>query len=335
VAAALLVPVGSPAIAAVVPAPSRLPFDEPHGLVVFLLGVVVLSLALLSSSMWRRVRLAAWRGRLPGGLGALPSESRPSHDRPRGYKVARLVCDPTSATGGFLGLTVGGLYGQETAASCEVLSGALPPPRYLGRRAPPAFHHAPDLSCTCGFYAFHDRCSAVALLSARPPVSRLFGLVLLEVDLAGTVIEFDRGYRASHQRVLGVQVPPWCVPCATSGNARRARRVAGLAGAPFEEALQADLPRYPPLYRLALSAHHTALLERLGGRAALRAVCDQHTPVLEPSSGSGVTPPVVLELADLAARLGTEVSWLDDHTFDVEGFIDAMSWLPPGNTRAA
>jgi hypothetical protein len=305
---------------------------EPNGLLALLLGAVLLSAALLSGSVWRRIRLAAWRGRLPGHVGALSAETRPSHDRPRGYKVARLVTDPRTGEGGFLGLTVGGLYTRDTAAVCEVLAGSLPAPRRWGRRAPPVAHEAPDLGCTCGFYAFHDRPSAVGLLSARPPVSRLFGLVLLEVDLAGTVIEFDRGFRASDQRVLGVHVPPWCVPCATSGSVRRARRIAGLSGRPFEDALRADLPRYPPLYRVALNAHHNALIERLAGRAALRAVCDEHTPVADPAAP---TEPVVLELADLAARLGTEVSWLDDLDFDVAGFVDAMSWLPPGNARAA
>jgi hypothetical protein len=49
---------------------------------------------------------------------------------------------------------------------------------------------------------------------------------------------------------------------------------------------------------------------------------------------AGAAPALVLELADLAARLGTEVRWLDEERFDVEGFVDAMSWLPPGSARS-
>jgi hypothetical protein len=305
-----------------------------QGLAALVVGITLLAAGMLSISAWERLRRAAWNGRLPGRIGALQAEGRPSHDRPQGYKVAKLVADPSSGAGSFLGLTVGGLYHEDTAASCEVLTGWLPPPRRWGRRRKPPPHDVPDLGCTCGFYAFHDPAEAVALLSERPPVSRLFGLVLLEVDLAGTVIEFDRGFRASHQRVLGVQVPPWCVPCATIGRAEPARRLAGLAGPSLADELQAELPRYPPAYRLALTVHHRALLERLAGRAPLRAVCDEHTPRAT-DEGEG-SPPLVLEVADLAARLGTEVRWLDDEeAFDLDGFVDAMSWSPPGRRRAA
>jgi hypothetical protein len=351
----------------------------PYGVVVLALGAAMVAVVLVSWSACRWLRTAAWQGRLPWRLGALPVEDRASHDPPRGYKVARLVVDPGGGAGGFLGLTVGGLYGADTSASCEVLQGSLPPPRRLGRRARPRQHDAPDLGCTCGFYAFQDRAGAEALLSTRPPVSRLFGLALLEVDLAGTVIEFDRGFRASRQRVLGVGVPPWCVPCATAGRARRAQRFAGLAGRNFEEACHEDLPRHPPLYRFALMVHHAALVDRLAGRAALRAVCDEHTPrdgaaptgaattggaatggadtgaahtgaattggaatggaatggaTTASGAGAETSPALVLELPDLAAQLGTEVRWLDDERFDVDGFVDAMSWLPPGSARS-
>jgi hypothetical protein len=265
----------------------------------------------------------------------LPTEARSSYDRPSGYKVARLVADPAGDGGGFLGLTVGGLYGHDMLAGCEVLGGSLPPPRRWGRRRPPSPHDAPDLGCSCGFYAYKDRAPATELLATRPPISRLFGTALLEVDLAGTVIEFDRGFRASHQRVLGVQIPHWCVPCASDGAAQRARRVAGLSGDPLAEALQAEVPRLPSVYRLAVTVHHKALFERLAGRAALRPVCDKHTSSASTAEGSGSAPTVILELADLAARLGTEVRWLDDDELDVAGFVEAVSWLPPTHRRVA
>jgi hypothetical protein len=73
-------------------------------------------------------------------------------------------------------------------------------------------------------------------------------------------------------------------------------------------------------------------VRRLEGRAALRPVCDDHTPAPPPAAkqATGATPStVVLELADLAAGLGTEVRWLDDAAFDVERFVETVSWPPP------
>jgi hypothetical protein len=282
---------------------------------------------------WPSVR-ARW-ARL-GRREPLPTETRASGDRPGGYKVARLVADPRTETGGFLGLTVGGLYGNDATATCEVLAGTLLPPRRWGRRPRPAVHAVPDLGCTCGFYAYKRAENAVDLLAARPPVSRLFGTALLDVDLAGTVIEFHRGFRSGQQRVLGVQVPRWCVPCAAHGSTHRAQRVAGLSGRPLAAALRAEVPRLPLAARPAVAVHHASLLDRLVGRAALRPVCDRHSTVTEDASdGRVVGPTVVLELADLAARLGTEVRWLDDDGFDVARFVEAVSWLPPGHRRAA
>jgi hypothetical protein len=251
--------------------------------------------------------------------------------------VARLVIDPGTDAGGFLGLTVGGRYGSSTTASCEVLSGALAPPRRWGRRPRPAPHDVPDLGCSCGFYAYNAREVATKLLAARPPVSRLFGTALLEVDLGGTVIEFERGFRASQQRVLGVRVPRWCLPCAAACRARHARRLVGLAGRHLAEELQAEMPRHPQVYRLALAIHHTALLERLGTWAAMRPVCDDHAWMAEgvPRAKDGPATIVVCELADLRAHLGTEVSWLDDEEFDVDGYVEALSWTPPGHRRVA
>jgi hypothetical protein len=270
-----------------------------------------------------------------GRRSPLPTETRPSYERPAGYKVARLVADTSTPAGGFLGLTVGGLYGSDTTASCEVLAGSLPPKRRWGRRRIPPAHGAPDLSCSCGFYAYQQRAPATDLLASRPPISRLFGTALLEVDLGGTVIEFDRGFRASRQRVLGVQVPRWCVSCAAEGEAQRARWLAGLSGRVLAEALQSEVPRLPSVYRLAVTIHHTALLERLGGRAALRPVCDGHTPPPDLLGGAGPPAAILLELPELAARLATEVRWLDDGEFDVAGYVEAVSWLPPAHRRAA
>lgn len=301
----------------------------PFTVAMLVFWVLIGIIALYGGSIWTHLRGALWHGRAPGNLGALPTEQRASHDRPGGYKVARLVLDPETEKASFLGLTLGGMYEQEAAAGCEVLAGALPPPRRWGRRTSPPSHEAPDLACTCGFYALRDRSAALELLATRPPVSRLFCAVLLEVDLAGTVIEFDRGYRSAQQRVLGVQVPRWCLPCARQGRAVRAERIAGLGGEALSRACHSDLPQHPPLYRAALAAHNAEVVRRLGGRAALRPVCDAHTPV------DGADESVALELADLASGLGTEVRWLEDEAFDLTRYVDTVSWPPPPHDSKA
>ena len=59
-------------------------------------------------------------------------------------------------------------------------------------------HDAPDASCTCGFYAVEDDEELWRLGGYEPE------LAVLDVDLAGRVIEHEHGFHASHQRVRRV-----------------------------------------------------------------------------------------------------------------------------------
>lgn len=104
----------------------------------------------------------------------------------RAWKVGRTNVLPDGT------LSVRGLsHGQYTAegeAHCEVNG----------------FHAAPDLDCSCGFWALKNKEEAIAL-------AKSCFASLLEVDLYGVVNEYSRGYRASHQRVLSVLAPePGC-----------------------------------------------------------------------------------------------------------------------------
>lgn len=80
------------------------------------------------------------------------------------------------------------LYGVDATATC---------------RGPDRFQHpdhpSPDWGCRCGFYALAER-----------PEFYEYGIFLARVELFGTVIEGDRGWRASRQRVLGLQARPIC-----------------------------------------------------------------------------------------------------------------------------
>jgi hypothetical protein len=64
-------------------------------------------------------------------------------------------------------------------------------------------HPAPGPSCRCGFHAVSTRHELWRLEPAREAV-------VLDVELAGTVIEHEYGVRASHQAVLGVHLPATC-----------------------------------------------------------------------------------------------------------------------------
>lgn len=84
----------------------------------------------------------------------------------------------------------GALIAKEEAAKCH----ATTPFRAAlsGDRRRPE-HEAPAVGCSCGFYAVVDRADA-------------YGTTLAEVDLYGTVIEHEKGYRAQFQRILSVRI---------------------------------------------------------------------------------------------------------------------------------
>lgn len=86
----------------------------------------------------------------------------------------------------------------------------------LGRDpyGPPPHYEGPVLKCSCGFYAWKDRAKVEAQM----------GLAVLEVDLYGTVIEHEQGYRAGKQRVLSAAVQGRCFYCSKDSD------VAGLIG---------------------------------------------------------------------------------------------------------
>ena len=63
-------------------------------------------------------------------------------------------------------------------------------------------HEAPDPACTCGYYA----------MASADGFGGDSGAALLEVELYGRVIVHERGYRASHQKILRIIVPS-CIYC--------------------------------------------------------------------------------------------------------------------------
>lgn len=104
----------------------------------------------------------------------------------RAWKVANV-----DAGGVFHGV-VRGTYAADDMSVCGRTKGA---------------HPAPQLRCTCGFYAFKSRSKALEMWEDT------LATALLEVDLYGTIVEHERGFRAQSQVVLALHLPTRCRHC--------------------------------------------------------------------------------------------------------------------------
>lgn len=255
----------------------------------FVLGgwLAFLALAVAAVAGLRRLRAWIWHGNLPHALGALPVDDVEAPDAPRGWKCAQILLSPDGEHARLAGITVGGTYGVEDRAVCV-----------QGHD-----HTVPSLACDCGFYAYTRREHAVELLGRRTaPAGTAAVRTLLEVDLAGTVVEHERGYRSGEQSVLGVGVLPWCADCAERGVLTAATGM-GTDGRP---ALA-----IPPLLLngRAPPEHLHPTVRPLRSWSPLRPLCAGCT-AREGLDGRR------LSRSEIAARLGTEVTWLDPGLLD-------------------
>jgi hypothetical protein len=186
---------------------------------------------------------------------------------PVAYKTAQVVVTPDGGHATLVGITTGVAYPAVAAAVC---------PR---RRCDP-----PGLDCSCGFYAFKRRSEAVALLHETLAFNGLRHKVLLTVMLEGEVLQYERGYRAQRQTVLGVEFSALCHRCEQQGTRRTAELLATAASSPRPfTTFGGHGPSGWPA---------TAL--------PLRPVCSDHVPA------SSLT----MNLAVVAGLLGTDVHWL-------------------------
>lgn len=119
----------------------------------------------------------------------------------RGWKVARI------ASHAELCWLVGAFHGTYQASSEACCA--------LGYD-----HPVPDPACSCGFHAWSSRAAALAYQAEQILTTREAGedaaasaYVLLEVELFGEILEYEEGFRAQGQEVLGVHILP-CAYCA-------------------------------------------------------------------------------------------------------------------------
>lgn len=138
---------------------------------------------------------------------ATPEVEQVQSDMPiLAHRIARLRLDGKGTP--FVPLNHGKPFARDAVARCEDdLYGLMRASLMYGRTSssPKTPHVAPSLGCTCGFYS---------LPSDIEPWDTGCGYVTLQVELSGTVIEHDRGYRASHQYVLQARLEP-CPYCAS------------------------------------------------------------------------------------------------------------------------
>lgn len=97
---------------------------------------------------------------------------------------------------------------------------------HADREIPPAVcdnaaeHAAPQLSCTCGYYAFKD---------FKDCIQYRMGLALGAVSLWGRVVEHERGWRAERMSIDAI----WLVPAFDKCISDRIERSAALFGDRF------------------------------------------------------------------------------------------------------
>jgi hypothetical protein len=117
-----------------------------------------------------------------------------------GWKLALLVKDARNVM--FRAITRHAFYtaGRERFI-CHCPDDQFPPMLRAPHRKP-----AVGDDSSCGWYAMKDRHDCLQAYDSRMARSRCeMNAWLLEVDLWGTVVEGERGYRGEYQRVLSVQ----------------------------------------------------------------------------------------------------------------------------------
>ena len=141
-------------------------------------------------------------------------------------------------------------------------------------------HDAPDADCSCGFYAVADDTQLWRLGADEPE------LAVLDVELAGRVIEHDHGYRASDQVVRIGALPRGVRALRPAGRGVRAA------------SLRRPRARVPPL-RAAGDRADGGVRRRSGCRSSFTTDDPAPAPLVDaprssssPSSiGAGADPP--------------------------------------------
>lgn len=185
------------------------------------------------------------------------------------YKTAQVLVAQDLRDALFSGVTEGSAYHADADAEC---------------RRPNC--EPPGIDCVCGFYAFRSYDEAHAMLGRTLSYYGVRPTALLTVELDGDVLEYERGYRAAHQRVTEVAFVSTCDLCERFGD--RTEAVALAASSTFVPRRMSGLGRPTVTYP--------------EGYLPVRPVCETHLPA-DPASW-------VLDPGELSTLLGADVRWL-------------------------
>lgn len=163
-----------------------------------------------SSAFFPGVTIGALRAAQRGAADpsvTLPTER--SDELIPAWKVADLALVESSWR--FRGVGQGAFYGAEEHAVCLVHEDIAirDGTGQVVAKLSTGDHRPPEVDCQCGFYAQPSRVDAL----------NRFGMLLLEVELGGRIVEGDNNvYRAEFQRVLAAYVKHRCTYCSTPGE---------------------------------------------------------------------------------------------------------------------
>ncbi|QBI19233.1 hypothetical protein ER308_06550 [Egibacter rhizosphaerae] len=185
-----------------------------------------------------------------------------------GYKTAQVLVARSGFHGMLSGVTEGSAYEADATATCK-RSDCDPP----------------GLDCVCGFYSFKSRAEAERMLGQRIGYYGTRPTAFLTVELDGSVLEYERGYRAERQNVVGVEILDGCDLCERFGVSRDATTLA---------ASETFIPR-------RFSGMGRPTVHVPDGYLPVRPVCDDHVPNDETA--------IRLDSAELGFLLNAKVTW--------------------------
>lgn len=233
------------------------------------MGLLLVSFLLLLVVPVLMSHLVAGMSRSAASMQWLAMDEELSLEPEVAYKTAQVLVAEDGRSAMLSGVTEGRGYTVDAEATCR-----------RQRCSPPA------VDCVCGFYAFKSYAEASRMLGHTIGYYGVRPTALLTVELDGEVLEYERGYRAQHQRVTSVAFTLGCDLCERFDVHRDAVCLA--ASASF-------IPR-----RLTGLGSPTVSLPP--GHLPVRPVCSQHIPQ-DPRAH-------LLDPGELGRLLGTKVTWL-------------------------
>lgn len=233
------------------------------------MALLVVSFVLLLVVPVLMSHLIAGMSRSAAGMQWMSMDEELSLEPEVAYKTAQVLVARDRDVALLSGVTEGRSYDADADARC---------------RRPNC--EPPGLDCVCGFYAFKSYDEAARMLGRTIGYYGVRPTALLTVELEGEVLEYERGFRAQHQRVLSVSFTLGCDLCERFQVQRDAVCLAAST-------------TFVPRRFTGLGSPTVAIPE---GYMPVRPVCAEHIP--DDSAAR------ILDPRQLAGMLGTEVRWL-------------------------